>query len=187
MDKQSLIEDIVQIEKEMFLAVKTQGECACQADIDSFVFHRKVQFFAWDENTLRLYLNHITDARGKKINLMTIKYARMEGQIPPYSDNPLIKKIANQMLAWQREMKQRYPKIMSKARPLTHDIPERNIRSFKTYFSCELETYSDETLQSLWAHIQSSVKENTNLSIVSYEYMVKALGYKSLQDAENSN
>lgn len=186
MKKDSLIDKIVIIEKEMFLAVKTQGKCACQADIDSFVFHRKVQFTAWDESSLEYYLNHITEAWSKNINLMTIKYARMEGQIPPYSTNPLIKKIANQMLVWQQEMKSKYPNILTDARPLTQDVPERNIRSFLTYSSCELETYSDDTLASLWAHHQNSAKEGINLSIVSYDYMVKELGYASLEKANRS-
>ena len=76
------------VEKEMFLAVKTEGECKCQADIDSFRFHRKVQFMSWDAPTLRLYRDHIKECWKQGINLMTIKYARMEEQISTVFEQP---------------------------------------------------------------------------------------------------
>lgn len=186
MDLDTLIDEIVVVEKEMFLAVKTEGECECQADIDSFTFHRKVQFMSWDAPTLRLYRDHIKKSWRQDINLMTIKYARMEEQIPSYSRNPLIHKILNQLIAWQREMKDRYPKIMAKSRPVTEaDHPPLGVRSFERYMSSELETYSDDVLSSLYDRLQYCIKNGINMSMLSYEYMVHALGFESLYIAES--
>ena len=184
MDKNQLIDAIITLETEMFLAVKTEGECACQDNIDNFAFHRKVQFIAWNAETLKLYLDHISKSWSQDINLMTIKYARMEDQIPTYSSNPLIDKIAAQAVKWQREVKALYPKFMARSRPITDENSSSDVRSFDRYFKGELETYSDNVLSSLFAHISESVANGVNLSLVSYEYMVKELGYKDMADVE---
>jgi len=180
-----LIGEVVAVEKEMFLAVNTEGDCACQDDLESFAFHRKVQFVSWDETTLRLYLAHIRDAWQQGVNLMTIKYARMEDQIPPYSANPLIDTLAGRMVRWQREMHEKYPAIMAKARPVEDDGSE--YRSFRRYLSSELETYSDAVLASLNAHQTICEAQGQNLSMVSYAYMVKTLGYDDLDHAEQAS
>ena len=75
---------------------------------------------------------------------------------------------------------------MSKGRPVTADDPEKNMRSFVTYLSCELETYSDKTLESLYIHQQNNQEENINPSLVSYQFMAQALGYDSLEHLEES-
>lgn len=184
MDKETVIDQIIEVEKEMFLAVNTEEECSCQDNIERFGLHRKVQFIAWDVDTLKHYLSHISEKWAAGENLMTIKYARMENKISPYSNNPLIPQIAKQSALWQQEVVEKYPGIMSKARPLEEDDPEKNIRSFITYLSCELETYSDKTLESLALHQQKKLEEGINLSIVSYEFMVQSLGYEGLDHAE---
>jgi hypothetical protein len=177
-----LIDQIVGLEKEMFLAVKTDGPCNCQADVAGFDFHRRVQFASWDEASLQSYLRHLEDSRNKGINLMTIKYARMENLIPPWSDNPLIPVLARQMTAWQREAQQKHPRLMSRARPIEAD--EADFRSFLTYTLGELETYSDETLQNLHAHHLRCIAKGINLSEVSYEYMAHTLGFESIDEME---
>lgn len=185
MDLNTLIDEILVVEKEMFLAVKTEGECECQADIDSFMLHRKVQFMSWDEPTLCLYREHIKESWRQGINLMTIKYARMEEQIPPYSSNPLIPQILNQLIDWQREMKDKYPKIMAKSRPITQADPPLGVCSFERYMSSELETYSDDVLTSLNDRLQYCIENGINMSMLSYEYMVHMLGFASLNIAES--
>ena len=186
MNKSELIDQITAIEQEMFVAVKTEGECACQADIDSFVFHRRVQFAAWDECTLSLYLDHIFSNWQQGVNLMTIKYARMEDQIPPYSQNPLIEKITAQSVAWQREVREAYPKLMARSRPITDADAPPGVRSFERYFSCELETYSDDVLQSLMDHMQKSAQAGENLSLVSYEFYGEADGVRGFGHSGSS-
>jgi len=182
MNHANMIDQIVELEKEMFLAVKTDGPCSCQSDIAGFEFHRQVQFASWDEASLRSYLHHLEGNRDKGINLMTIKYARMENLIPPYSDNPLIPVLARQMTAWQREVQQKYPRLMSRARPIEDDRDD--FRSFLTYTLGELETYSDETLENLYAHHQRCITQGINLSELSYEYLAHELGYESIPEME---
>ncbi len=182
MDRPDTVDQIVQLEKEMFLAVRTDGPCSCQADTAGFDFHRRVQFASWDEASLMSYLRHLQDSRDKGINLMTIKYARMESLIPPWSENPLIPVLARQMTAWQQEMQEKYPKLMSRARPVEEDAGD--FRSFLTYTLGELETYSDETLENLYTLHQHCIAEGVNLSEVSYSYMARTLSFGSLSEME---
>lgn len=182
MDQIELTNQIINLEKEMFLAVQTDGPCNCQSDIAGFDFHRRVQFASWDEASLRSYLHHLEDSRSKGINLMTIKYARMEKLIPPFSDNPLIPVLAQQMTVWQQEMQEKYPKLMSRARPVEEDAGD--FRSFLTYTLGELETYSGETLENLYALHQRCIAEGVNLSEVSYSYMARTLGFGSVSEME---
>ena len=182
MDCSDAVDQIVELEKEMFLAVRTDGPCSCQADTAGFDFHRRVQFASWNEASLKSYLRHLQVSRDKGINLMTIKYARMQNLIPPYSNNPLIPVLARQMTAWQQQMQEVYPRLMSRARPVEED--EGDFRSFLTYTLGELETYSDETLENLYALHQRCIAQNISLSEVSYVYMAHALGFGSISEME---
>ena len=83
---------------------------------------------------------------------MTLKYARMENLISPLSVNPIIDEIVQMQLEAQREMLLRYPRILSRGRPLEDDGSAST--SFKTYLRGELETYSDKTLELLHGDIQ---------------------------------
>ena len=148
-DEKELLEEILEIELEMFLSVKAKGNPSCQEDPESFRVHRGAQFRVWSERTQESYLGDLKKAREEGINLMTLKYARMEGLIPRRNTNPLIDDIAVLQYTWQMQMFEKYPHMMAGARDLSSTDDTEYRTSFETYLKGELETYSDETLASL--------------------------------------
>jgi len=79
---QGTIEKIIKLETEMFLKVPTGKEPPCRERIDSFIIHRKSQFSVWSEKTCLSYVHDLIEAKSRKENLMTVKYARMDNLIP---------------------------------------------------------------------------------------------------------
>jgi len=106
---------------------------------------------------------------------MTIKYARMDNLIPPYSENSLIAEIADTFTTWQREILDKYPNIMRGG---------RDIEGFRVYLRAELETYSDETLELLHRDVEKFKQEGRNMSIQVYDYLAQQSGYESIDELE---
>ncbi len=184
--KDVTIATILDLELEMFLAVQSAEPASCQQNPERFRNMRKAQFMAWTRNTLESYHQDLVGATRAGRNLMTLKYARMDDLIPSLNENPLIEKIADTQLAWQRDMAGRYPKIMGKGRSLSENSQDLGGGSFKVYLMGELETYSDRTLEFLDADVRFYMENNQNMTQVVYEHMVKDLGYLSLEEAESS-
>ncbi len=173
--KDEIIDKILDLEVEMFVAVPTEKEPPCRSDIESMRIHRSGQLASWSEETCRSYLQDLNDAKKEGLNLMTIKYARMGKQIPPYSSDPRIDQIVDVYRQWQSEIIQRYPSTMSGG---------RSIDDFQVYLRSELETYSARTLEILWKDVQRSREAGENMSAVVYEHLAKKAGYQSLDDME---
>ena len=184
--KWDLIARIVDIELEMFLSVRADGKYSCQEHPDMFRLHRRAQFSAWSEDTLTSYLNTLERAKDEGANLMAVKYAIMEGLIPRENLNPIIDKIVATQYKWQMEMFNKYPCLMAGARPMSQSEDSDNNTSFETYLKGELDTYSDNTLSLLYRDITEKEKKGSNMSEEVYEYLVKELGYKSIEHAEES-
>jgi hypothetical protein len=178
----NVIEKIIELELEMFLTVPTDGRYSCQEDPGGFRLHRRAQFSIWSEDTLQSYLDDLNRAKKKAINLMTIKYARMDNLLPAENLNPQIDDIVAIQLRWQREMARRYPHLMAGARHLAEADGSQGT-SFETYLRAELETYSDATLALLHRDVITYAKAGTNGSEKIYAYLVRELGYDSLETA----
>jgi hypothetical protein len=183
-EKQEIIKEILGIELEMFLTVRTQQRSSCQDYPESFKRHRRIQFTAWSEPTLKSYLNDLKEAVEKGTNLMTIKYARMDNLIPAENKNPLIDRIVEIQYGWQKEMFKRYPYLMGGARPLSTEEDSARKTSFETYLRGELETYSDTTLELLYKDMSEKLRRGMNMSEEVYGYLAGEMGYSSIDDAE---
>ena len=85
-------------------------------------------------------------------------------------------------LAWQRAMFRDYPAVMGGARPLADD--RERMTSFESYTRGELETYSPRTLGLLRRDLLAMHARGESLSEEIYGHLVRALGYASLEDAE---
>jgi hypothetical protein len=181
-EKDQLIENILQLELEMFLNVRSRYPVSCQENPDAFRFHRGAQFSVWSEETLQSYLDDLIKAKGQDQNLMTLKYARMENLIPVLKTNPLIDKIVHMEVEAQRDMLLRYPDTLGQGRPLEDD--STGATSFKTYLRGELETYSDRTLELLHRDIQEASDRGENWVQQLYTNLFRKLGYKSLDEVE---
>ncbi|NCB70751.1 MAG: DUF4125 family protein [Clostridia bacterium] len=174
MQKQ-VIEAILELETRMFMQIRTSGTADCRENISAFTLHRKAQFSAWSLATCQSYLKDLQKSEQRGINLLTIKYARMENLIPPYSENPHIGWIVDIFTEWQQEMQNAFPKSLRESRPI-HD--------FRIYLQSELETYSDATIALLVQDIAHSRENNRNMSFVLYQNLAKLAGFDSIQTME---
>lgn len=184
--KNRLIGEILEIELKMFLSVPVLEKASCQEHPEDLQTIRRAQFLTWSEQTLESYLHDLMTAEHEGQNLMTQKYARMDNLIPRQNEDPLIEKVVTIQYAWQKEMFLKYPHLMHGARPLGSSEDSAFQTSFETYLCSELETYSHETLVCLHDDISRREKEAKNMTEELYEYMVRGLGYESLDQAEET-
>ncbi|MEW6077288.1 MAG: DUF4125 family protein [Thermodesulfobacteriota bacterium] len=177
----ALIDRIVGLEQEMFVAVVSETPAPCQQNTDAFRTMRRSQFYAWPDDALESYFDDLTVAKAAGKNLMTLKYARMDDRIPVLNTDPLIQEIVAIEVEWQHRLLQKYPALIGRGRP----VEEADIGvSFKRYLAGELETYSGRTLACLGRHVKAVYRRGGNMSEDVYRHMVRSLGYQSLEEAE---
>jgi hypothetical protein len=191
MKREDLVEEILSIELEMFLSVPTERKSACQDYPESFKLHRRAQFSAWSDRTLESYRSDLREAQAQGRNLMTHKYARMQGLIAEAHGGGsegarAIDDIVRIHYGWQEELFRKYPAFMSGARPLGSGDDSDRATSFETYLRGELDSYSEPTLSCLHADILSLRESGLNMSEVVYDFLVRQLGYPSLSEAERT-
>ena len=184
--KESLINRILKRELDMFLAVPTLQKAFCQEDPEMFKVFRGSQFITWSRETLESYMQDLKSAKKKNVNLMTQKYARMENLIDKIKENPVINKIVDIEIEWQKEMFEKFPCLMGVARTLRSSEDTPSATSFETYLRGELETYSNTTLTLLLKDVKKYFEQNENMMMKIHLHMVKQLGYDSLDDAEKT-
>lgn len=178
--KQDLVDSILNAELDQFLSVTVDEVYSCQQAPDSFLLYRKAQFDTWDEATLASYLDDLYAADEEGINLMTVKYAYMGGQLDIPQDSYYLHAIVEQLFQWQISFFNQYPILKKGSRPLDED--SKDSTSFKTYLTAELCTYSENTLRRLYEHIQQLVADSQNMSEMIYINTLKSYGYSSLED-----
>jgi hypothetical protein len=170
-----IIAEILDREVAMFLRVPARQEPSCRAHLDDMQLHRRGQFSVWSPSCCESYLRDLRRAEEEGRNLMTIKYARMEDLIPPVSQSKWIPEIVSRFVGWQREMLSHYPNIMRGG---------RDIDDFANYLRCELETYSDATLELLWKDVDAFSREKQNMSKAIYEFLARQSGYTNIDEME---
>lgn len=181
--KAVLIDRIVALEQDMFVAVVPETPAPCQENTATFRIMRRSQFSAWPEDALECYYSDLTAAGKAGINLMTLKYARMDDRIPPLSTDPLIQEIVAIQVEWQYRLLQKYPALVGRGRSVEDAVSGV---SFKRYLAGELETYSTRTLACLGRHVKELYRRGDNLSEEVYRHMVRDFGYGSLEEAEQA-
>ena len=182
--KRQIIEEILDLELEMFLSVNAREKAACQEDPDGFRFYRGCMFSVWSLETLMSYRDDVLRAKEEGRNLVTLKYARMEGLIPQQNDSELIEKIVEIQIRWTREMAVKYPHVQSQSRSIEDDSPQST--STKTYLRGELETYSESTLELHHRDLLEIIERGENLSEKMCAAMVEGAGFSSLEAAEKT-
>jgi hypothetical protein len=149
MSKEDLISDILELEWEMFSNVTNRGgRAVCQENPQTFRIIRSGGFMVWSEDTLESYRADLEEARDAGRNLMTEKYARMEGLIDPLNPDalPLIAEIVSKECEWAEEFQRRYPQARM-GRPIRDAEAPPSVVSAESYSRAELETYSTRTLE----------------------------------------
>jgi hypothetical protein len=182
--KERIIDAILEIELVMFITINPQKTGCYQKYPDSFRLHRRAQFLPWSLETLGSYLEDLRDAQDINNNLIRLRYARMQSLIPRQNASPVIDEIVRLKMYWQNEVYQKYPAVMNDARQITKEDKTAVMRSFETLFRGELETYSNRTLELLYADLLNKLQQGVNLSEEVYECLVRDSGYPSLAEAE---
>jgi hypothetical protein len=182
--KDDLLREVLEREKEMFMAVPTDGPCACKEDPGNFLVNRRAQFRAWSAEALESYRDDLVRARRAGRNLMTYKYARMAAMIPCGNDDPLVDAIVRRQKEWQEELSTRYPAFMSGARPLEATGDGGGQTSFETYLRAEVETFSAKTLARLFQEAERKQAAGVNMSEEIYGYLLQEKGLPPLAEME---
>ncbi|OQY10948.1 MAG: hypothetical protein B6I30_07950 [Desulfobacteraceae bacterium 4572_187] len=178
-----LIEQILNIEWEMFRRVRSAAPANCQQAPEAFRKIRGSIFQTWTEEILEPYLDDLRAAKKMGRNLPEEKYARMDNLIPPLNVHPLIEKIVAIEAAWQDELKKKYPAIYNRMCRSTD--PAGNGSNFSVYLRCELETYGNNTLKAYHEHVRNASEKGENLSLTALELLLQKGGYRDLLHAEN--
>jgi hypothetical protein len=174
-DRRALLESIISKELDMFLAVRNLGGTSlCQERPESFRLMREISHSVLPDAFLDSYLQDLERAEENTRNLMTEKYALMEGRIPPINDSPLITEIVVSEGEWRKEVASQFPRSIH---PDGHE-------SFCLYLGCELQTYSDISLGHYHAAVQVAHQKCANLVRERYELLMKKLGYDNLAHCE---
>jgi hypothetical protein len=171
--KEELISQILEMEWEMFTSVQAKGRSAsCQEDPDSFRIIRTANFMTWSETTLASYLSDVKMAKAKGRNLMTEKYARMEGLIPPLNleSSHIIDRIVRKECLWAEDYIKSTPGARL-ARPIYARDDEPGVTSSETYSRAELETYSSRTLDFYYSDVLGMSARGENRIALAVSYM----------------
>ncbi|MBT4511931.1 MAG: DUF4125 family protein [Chloroflexi bacterium] len=172
MDHQELLKQIIDLELDMFERVRTAEPSLCQERPEAFKSMRTMTHSVLSVQTLESYLQDLQQAKTEGNNLLTLKYARMGGQIPALKDNPIISEIVKTEERWMVELSQQYP----------HTI--KGGTGFGVYLSGELETYSDKTLELYAKDVSEADTAGRNLATDRFNWLFAQIGYGSIAEAE---
>lgn len=170
--KSVLIGEILKIELHWFLTVNPQLTAECQQHPETFRLIRQSIFETWSEKTLRLYLESLIDAQSKGRNLMREKYAKIDNLIPCVNISPVIYEITKIEERWQKEALAKYPYVFK----------QEAGEGFVTYLRCELDAYSQVTLESYFNNLAMTLAGGRNLVIERYSRIAQKMGYSSLEE-----
>ena len=196
-----IIEQIVEMEWEMFQNVRnTGGRAACQDDFETFDVMRKSQFLIWDLPLLESYWQDLQEGKAQGRNLVMEKYAYMMEStapkeyeaiatgLPKISEEKqaMVEQIVAIQVGWREEFAEKYPHLSGQARIIHTSEDTLYDISFETYLRGELKTYSLQTLVLYGRRIVAFVQEQKNMTEEIMRYTTAFYGYKTLEDAEQS-
>lgn len=194
------VEEIVDIEWTMFDQVHNiGGRASCQEDPRTFFIMRSSQLRAWSPDMRESYGRDLLEARNHGRNLLSekygymmertspLEYAQIRDRLPVRSPEKLaqIDRICSVHVGWMKEMSSRYPHLAGRGRATQRHEDTPYTTSFETYLWGELATYSLETLEHYWAHIQTLQQEGRNMNEEILRHTVAQYGYSSLDEAES--
>lgn len=175
--RQTLLDDIIQRELDMFLAVSNRGGVStCQERPETFRLMRWTSHSVLSDAYLTSYLDDLKQAEHDNRNFMTEKYALMEEQISPLSTDPRIAEIVQIESRWRDELANQYP----------HVVQGGDSEPFRRYLGSELQTLSANSLGLYAKEILDSEQHGENLLARRYENLFRKMGHASLAAAEDA-
>ena len=167
-----LLDEIIEIELDMFQRVRTAQPSLCKERPETFKAMRGMTCSVLSTETLESYLEDLQKAKAEGGNLLTEKYARMDNLIPPLKTTPIIDDIVEVEDRWMKELSEKYPHTF------------RGGLGFKVYLRCELETYSGKTLKLYSKDVSKAKKEGKNLAEERYTTLFQQIGFGSIAEAD---
>ncbi len=169
------INEVVERELEMFLNVKQEsGPASCQQNPEMFRHWRWMIFSVLSDEYIESYLQDLIQAKEIGRNLLMEKYARMDNLIPCVSPNmDKVQAIAQVERQWLVELAKEFPLQFSK-----------QTERFDFYFTSEIETLSENTLDCYLDCIARAQKEKRNLAKERYENINARFNYPTLAEKE---
>ncbi len=180
--KDELIKQIISEEYKMFSEVSNiGGRASCQDDFDTFDIMRYAQHGIFTENTLKSYLKDIEDAQKARRNLITEKYSwMMEETDPVWFEEKLrlhlpqvsgrkmrlVESMTITFMNCYEHVKKQYPNMLAWGR---NPYDNQGGASIRLYFSGELKTWSEATLQLACQDIISHLEKHENPVRMIYE------------------
>ncbi len=198
MDKEKIIESIIELEWPMFREVNGDTRADCQENYPMFVNMRTAQFSAWNGEALSAYREDLRAAEGEGRNLLRDKYIHMMAstdpagylhflpELPPVSEEKkqLVEAIWQIMLPQTVELRRKYPNVGKLGRPLLSADERNGYASVETYEKGELMTYSEKTLRALLAWIRGQAEAGVSVAAQIQESGILSVGYASMEEAE---
>jgi len=198
MSKEELIQQVIDIEWEMFHSVNGDDRTSCQNDHGTFNIMRRGQYEAWSENTVACYLEDISRAREAGRNLAREKYIWMmkstdpagfdkfKGELPELSaeKEELVAKLWERLLVQTERMREKYPFLALGGRVTQASEECGGWPSVETYQTSEWKTYSEKTLRSLTADFDEKEAQGIDMAFEIQKNTVLGLGYPSMDKAE---
>ena len=108
--------------------------------------------------------------------MLSEKYARIDNLIPQIKDHPLISNIVEAEVGWMEELHLRYPKMIKRE--------QANAELFKKHAACELETWSDESIELYYRDVCAAKMTGKNLPEERYNNMYRRTGQGTLAELE---
>ena len=198
MEKEKIVEELIELEWPMFRDVNGDTRADCQEDRPMFVNMRNAQFSVWSEEALLSYREDLLAAgregrnllRDKYIHMMSstdpVRYAVFREELPPVSEEKerLVEAIWQIMLRQTVELRNRYPAVGKMGRPLRSSDERNGYASVETYEKGELLTYSEKTLAALLKAVEAADAAGISFAGKIQENGILSLGYASMEEAE---
>ena len=202
MDMQTMIEEILAIEWDMFQHTDNiGGRASCQDDFETFYIMRGSQYANWTDEMRCCWLEFLKLSQTEGRNLVAEKYGRMmqftnlhhynkhiKPFIPEVSQScyRLINTIVEAQIVWEKDFSEKYPKLSRAGRPVTSEGDLNGLTSMETYSRGELQTYPEELLQLYSAYVEQLKEEGRSLSMMIQQTTVEMYGYDTIDEAEAS-
>lgn len=177
-----VVDKIVKYEWEMLLKTNSQQQhLECKNNKYMFFLMRKSQWSVYPLDIQAAYLRDIHQAIATGRNLMIEKYAYMMEHTDPSSfaqlkdrlpfrgeqKRALVKDILEQHQHWYAEVVLQLPKTVAQGRGCT--VNSTQLTDVPTYLEGELYTYSEDTLERIFAFNQAEKQRGNNVLFCIYQ------------------
>ena len=173
--RDQILQDIIDLETAMFRSLNI-GEPMPEDRIRPFRLMRWMTYSVLADDTLASWLADLRTAKQAGRNVLTEKYARIDNLIPPIKNNPLIGEIVGAEVRWMEELHERFPKMIRRQAD--------DAALFEKYAACELETWSDASIELYHRDVCAALRERRNLPEERYNNLYRRTGQGSLAELE---